>query len=78
MTGWGGETEPALTPGQLMTRLSEIRQPYEETGQQVGFAIVETGQFQAVLGVFERTTMGPEAARLDARARAGLGEYQIS
>ena len=71
-TGMGGETEPALTIGQLTIRVLEIRDSYEELGLQVGFAIVETGQFQVVIGVFEVTTIGGVEERERARERAEL------
>lgn len=43
-TGMGLSSEPALTLGQLKARL--------EPGK--GYALIEEGQFQIVLGVFER------------------------
>ena len=54
-TGFGGENEPALTPGQLRERVKEIMARGDEEGKTYGFAITEVGQFQLYVGVFERT-----------------------
>jgi len=43
-SGWGSPSEPALTVHQLVAAL--------EVGK--GYAIIEEGQFQCYLGVFER------------------------
>jgi len=42
-TGWGSESEPALTLEQFIANLDTKH----------GFAIIEEGQFQVVIGVFE-------------------------
>lgn len=43
-SGWGSPGEAALTPAQLLERL--------QVGK--GYALIEIGQFQAYLGVFQR------------------------
>lgn len=54
-TGWGGENEPAMTPGQLRAKVKEIMARGDLEGKTYGFAITEVGQFQLYVGVFERT-----------------------
>ncbi len=49
-SGMGSESEPALT---IRGCLEFIKQQVEESSSR-GFAIVSSGQFQVVLGVFER------------------------
>lgn len=46
-SGWGGENEPALTVDQFYDWV-------RDHGKGHGFAIVETGQFQVVVGVFKQ------------------------
>ena len=43
-TGWGSEGEPALTVKQFLAKVKEG----------LGYAIVEEGQFQVYIGVFEK------------------------
>jgi hypothetical protein len=50
-TGWGQESEPALTVDGLKRKLVLDCEAHETHG----FAIISEGQFQIVLGVFERT-----------------------
>jgi hypothetical protein len=71
-TGWGAEDEPALTVGQLETKINEIRAAYDEDGNGVGFGIVEVGQFQVYVGVFESLTLGNPGTRFASREKAGL------
>jgi hypothetical protein len=49
--GFGLPTEPALTIDQLKAR---IKERIAENGH-LGFAIIQEGEFQIVLGVFNRT-----------------------
>jgi len=51
-TGWGQPWEPALTPEQLKVWVSEQMAAHASTS--VGFAIIEEGQFQVVIGAFTR------------------------
>jgi len=60
-SGFGGEGEPALTPGQLRARVKEIMARGDEEGKTYGFAITEVGQFQLYVGVFERTDAADDA-----------------
>jgi hypothetical protein len=62
-TGLGSENEPALTPRQLKARL--VRDV--DAGNRYGYAIVEVGQFQVVIGVFERVTPKARRARKEVR-----------
>lgn len=50
-SGFGAPDEPALTPAQLK---DELRRLVEAHGSDVGFAIIEAGQFQVHIGVFDR------------------------
>lgn len=50
-SGFGSDSEPALTRGQLETRI--IRELEEHPGS--GWALVEIGQFQGYLQRYERT-----------------------
>ena len=49
-SGFGAPHEPALTVEQLKARLKD----HTEAEQTYGYAIIEEGQFQIVLGVFEQ------------------------
>ncbi len=49
-TGWGDESEPALTLGELRTWV------IEEVELGHGYALIEEGQFQVVVGRFVKTT----------------------
>jgi N-acetyl-anhydromuramyl-L-alanine amidase AmpD len=55
-SGLGGENEPALTVRQLKARLTRY-----------GYAIVEVGQFQVVIGVFERVATKPRRMRKEVK-----------
>lgn len=48
-SGFGSESEPALT----IHRLKEVLKEYVREKKTYGFAITEVGQFQLYLGVFE-------------------------
>ena len=48
--GFGSENEPAMTIPQFIKSLSEIW----NINKRLGFGIVETGQFQVKIGVFEK------------------------
>lgn len=50
-SGFGDESEPALTARQLNQKLLELLQKYKGP---VGIAITEVGQFQLYLGVFRK------------------------
>jgi hypothetical protein len=50
-TGWGALHEPALTVNQLKARLKQ----HADAEQTYGYAIIEEGQFQIVLGVFQKS-----------------------
>lgn len=50
-TGWGYDDEPALSVAQLTRRVEAIN---AEHNWKVGYAIIEEGQFQAVIGVFAK------------------------
>ena len=52
-SGYGADDEPALSQRQLTARIVETIETKTE-GTQVGFALVELGQFQGYLGVFRR------------------------
>ncbi len=49
-SGFGSDDEPALSVRQLKTKLIE----HVECTKQYGYAIVEAGQFQVHIGVFEK------------------------
>ncbi len=53
-SGFGREDEPALTPRQLKERI------YQGLEHDYGYAIIEEGQFQVVLGVFREIEKGSE------------------
>jgi hypothetical protein len=54
--GFGTEREPALTHGQLVQRVKNF-------GLNYGYAIIEEGEFQMVVGVFKWTEqLNPGAA----------------
>ena len=48
-SGFGNENEPALTFNQLCDKIRKL----EAEGKHNGYAIIEQGQFQVVLGVFK-------------------------
>ena len=48
-TGMGADWEPALTVSALRAKLIE----HQREGREYGYAIIEEGQFQLTLGVFE-------------------------
>ena len=50
-TGLGQSWEPALTPEQLRAL---IKERIEESGQTVGWAVIEAGQFQVYVGEFHK------------------------
>ena len=49
-SGLGSENEPALTTGQFKEKLLELH----NANDGYGYAIVEEGQFQVYVGVFEK------------------------
>lgn len=49
-SGFGGDNEPALSPKQLVAKLVA----FDRNGKEYGYGIVEAGQFQVRLGVFQR------------------------
>ena len=49
-SGWGASDEPALSTNQLIAKLLEL----QAADKTYGYGIIETGQFQLYLGVFER------------------------
>jgi len=51
-SGFGAPDEPADTPEQLRARIE--REITKHEGQTVGWAIIEVGQFQVVVGEFVR------------------------
>lgn len=51
-TGWGADWEPALTIEQFKQWASEKVDGAQNMGFRAGFAIIEEGQFQVVIGVF--------------------------
>jgi len=60
-SGFGNDNEPALTHQQLNRELMKL----VEDKRRVGLAISEVGQFQLVVSVYERETVGDEeSARL--------------
>ena len=58
-SGFGSPGEPALTIGQLQAKLVE----HIADGHSYGYAIVEEGQFQLYIGVFEKQTAKAEHGR---------------
>ena len=48
--GFGSENEPAMTISQFIHSLSEIW----KKNKRLGFGIVETGQFQVKIGIFQK------------------------
>ena len=48
--GFGSENEPAMTINQFIHSLSEIW----NKNKKLGFGIVETGQFQVKIGIFQK------------------------
>lgn len=54
-TGWGDESEPAMTVGQLQDWV------IEHMGTSQGYAIIEEGQFQVVIGRFANLKIHPDA-----------------
>lgn len=53
-SGWGADDEPALSEKQLVAKLLEL----QGSDKTYGYGIIEAGQFQLQLGVFERTKYG--------------------
>lgn len=54
-TGWGREDEPAMTIPAWQAEVRRVSAEYaEKPGITPGWAIVEAGQFQVVVGLFER------------------------
>lgn len=55
-SGWGEENEPALSPRQLSQAVRDIlviaRRSLPKS--EIGFGIIEAGQFQVVIGVFRK------------------------
>jgi len=51
-SGFGSSSEPADTPEQLRTRIE--REIAAHPGETVGWAIIEVGQFQVVVGEFTK------------------------
>jgi hypothetical protein len=47
-SGFGDDDEPALSVGQLLRKLEQ----WKQSGEDVGFGIVESGEFQIVLGLY--------------------------
>lgn len=45
-SGWGSDSEPALSSGQFMAKVKEG----------LGYALIQEGQFQVYIGVFEKTS----------------------
>ena len=54
-SGLGAADEPALSMGQLLNLIEEKIDEAHENGQQVGWAIIEAGQFQVYVGEFRRS-----------------------
>lgn len=50
-TGWGDADEPALTVDQLINRIRTLNAEHHFN---LGYAIIEEGEFQCVVGVFAR------------------------
>lgn len=47
-SGMGDDDEPALSVNQLLCKLEQ----YKKSGDNIGFGIVESGEFQIVLGLY--------------------------
>ncbi len=62
-TGFGYEHEPALTIEAFKRKLRVLEARAEAEGRTLGYAIVEHGQFQHYVGVFERTQKGGKRTR---------------
>jgi hypothetical protein len=60
-SGWGADDEPAMSVRQLVKKLIEL----QRSDKTYGYGIVEEGQFQLHLGVFERrkhSSLGDKSA----------------
>lgn len=55
-SGWGSSDEPALSVEQTRDTILRIMRETEGT---VGFAVIETGQFQVYVGVFDKVEKPP-------------------
>lgn len=53
-SGFGSPSEPADTPEQLRARMEREIAKYDAEGKTVGWAIIEVGQFQVVIGEFTK------------------------
>jgi hypothetical protein len=53
-SGFGAPDEPADTPTQLRARMEREIAKYDAEGKTVGWAIIEVGQFQVVIGEFTK------------------------
>lgn len=53
-SGFGSDTEPALSPRQLKEELKQLLAQAAAKGDTYGFALVSVGQFQAYLGVYRK------------------------
>jgi hypothetical protein len=74
-TGWGSEHEPAMTPRQLREKIKSI---ISKDAKTYGFAIIECGQFQLYIGVFERTPEADEPLPPPSRSdRIAALEYAV-
>lgn len=69
-SGFGSEDEPAMTKRALLARL---REDVGAKGNPYFYAIIEVGQFQCYLGVFEKTgdTVRPPAPGMPKMPRRG-------
>ena len=51
----GSENEPAMTIKQFINSLSQLwNNPNVPNNKKLGFGIVETGQFQVKIGIFQK------------------------
>lgn len=57
-TGWGRDTEPALSVRQQQEVAAALARWSEENGWHLGAYIVEVGQFQAVIEIVKRRRPG--------------------
>jgi hypothetical protein len=57
-SGFGSETEPALTRGQTVQRVAALLEAVKGTGWTLGAAISEAGQFQCYVRLYRRLPRG--------------------
>jgi hypothetical protein len=62
-SGFGSESEPALTLRSLRNKVKELK----ATDSSVGFALVDCGQFQVYIGVYHRDPKKQRASRKQQR-----------